>query len=172
MRIPAVSYRASVNDYYDYGFYRLPNKLSHQCFNFQELRQTLQDILDGKLGAADGEERQILVRGYLAALDGPLACERMVDVIEEMIKDRSGWKKIGLRGKLEAGALATGRAWVKRAKAYLPGSHNRPAFQRHRYPEISIEDIRSRLERFHQVLGNHGELKVERIAKQFFRIGP
>jgi len=172
MRIPAVSYRASVNDHYDYGFYRLPNKLSHQCFNFQELQQTLRDILDGKLGAADGEERQILVRRYLAALDGPLACERMVDVIEEMINDRSECEKTGLRGKLEAGALATGRAWVKRAKAYLPGSHNRPAFQRHRYPEISIEDIRSRLERFHQVLGDHGELKVERIAKQFFQIGP
>ena len=41
MRVPAVSYRKTVNDYYDDGFYRLPNRLSHQCFDFEELRATL-----------------------------------------------------------------------------------------------------------------------------------
>ena len=76
-----------------------------------------------------------------------------------------------MRASLEARTLATGRAWVKRTKAYLPGSHNRPAFQRHRYPEIAIEDIRARLARFGRVLGDNRELKVERIAKQFFQIG-
>jgi len=170
MRIPAISYRASVNDHYDYGFYQLPNKLSHQCFNFEELQQTLQGILAGEIGAADGEERQTLVRHYLAALDGPLACEHMVDVIEEMINDRSRWKKTGMRGRIEARTLATGRAWVKRAKAYLPGSHNRPAFQRHRYPQLSIKDVRARLSRFQRVLGDTSQLKVEQIFNQFFRI--
>jgi hypothetical protein len=170
MRIPAISYRASVNDYYDYGFYQLPNKLSHQCFNFEELQLTLQGILSGQIGAADGEERQTLVRHFLAALDGPLACERMVDVIEEIINDRSRWKKTSVRCRFEAHALATGRAWVKRAKAYLPGSHNRPAFQRHRYPQLSIEDVRSRLARFQGALGDDSQLNVERIFNQFFRI--
>jgi hypothetical protein len=172
MRVPAISYRASVNDYYDYGFYQLPNKLSHQCFNFEELQQTLLDILDDKLGAADGEERKVLVERFLAALDGPLACERMMDVVEQMTEDRPAEKKISLGGKLQATAIATGRAWVKRSKAYLPGSHNRPAFQRHRYPEIAMADIRARLARFGRVLDNQDELKVERVAKQFFRIGP
>ena len=51
MRIPAISYRATVNDFYDYGFYQLPNKLSHQCFNFEELQRTLQRVLAGEVGA-------------------------------------------------------------------------------------------------------------------------
>ena len=45
MRVPAVSYRKTVNDFYDDGFYRLPNRLSHQCFDFAELRTTLARIL-------------------------------------------------------------------------------------------------------------------------------
>jgi surface carbohydrate biosynthesis protein len=36
MGVPAISYRASVNEDYDYGFYVLPNKISHQCFDFEE----------------------------------------------------------------------------------------------------------------------------------------
>ncbi len=41
MGVPAISYRATVNDFYDHGFYRLPNLLSHQCFDFEELSITL-----------------------------------------------------------------------------------------------------------------------------------
>jgi surface carbohydrate biosynthesis protein len=47
MRIPALSYRATVNEDYDYGFYFLPNKISHQCFNFEELKKLHQRILGG-----------------------------------------------------------------------------------------------------------------------------
>jgi len=52
--VAAISYRPTVNDYYDLGFYRLPNLLSYQCFDFEELRGTLGDILAGRLGPPDG----------------------------------------------------------------------------------------------------------------------
>jgi len=61
MRVPAISYRAAVDDFYDLGFYRLPNLLSHQCFDFEELRATLADILAGKLGPVDGDETKDLI---------------------------------------------------------------------------------------------------------------
>jgi surface carbohydrate biosynthesis protein len=60
MGVPAISYRASINENYDYGFYRLPNLLSHQCFDFEELSTTLGKILAGELGAAGGDERKTL----------------------------------------------------------------------------------------------------------------
>ena len=49
MGVPAITYRKSVNEYYDNGFYRLPNLLSHQCFSFEELRSTVEKILAGEL---------------------------------------------------------------------------------------------------------------------------
>ncbi len=52
--VPALSYRATVNEIYDDGFYRLPNALSHNCFSFEELEDTLRRILGGRLGPPDG----------------------------------------------------------------------------------------------------------------------
>ena len=41
----ALSYRATVNETYDSGFYRLPNAVSHNCFDFDALRRTLRGVL-------------------------------------------------------------------------------------------------------------------------------
>jgi hypothetical protein len=168
--VPAISYRATVNDFYDLGFYRLPNLLSYQCFDFEELRGTLQKILAGELGATDGDEREVLINHHLVALDGPLACERLVDVLEGMIDGEFELSKPSVRDRLEGWSMSAIRTLIKRAKECLPGSHNRPEFQRHRYPEISLEEISARISRFQQVLGDDRELQVERIYDEFFRI--
>ena len=170
LRIPAISYRATVNEDYDNGFYRLPNMLSHQCFDFEQLRVMLQRILAGELGAADGNQRKALIDHYLMAQNGPLACERIVDVFEDMLKNRSESSAPGLRDRLEGWYRATRRGLKKRRKSNRPGSHLKPEYQRHRYPEISLEEVRRRLSRFEQILGYKEELRVERIFKQSFRI--
>ena len=170
MGVPAISYRAAVNEYYDYGFYRLPNLLSHECFDFKELRVTLERILNGELGTADGDERKALIDQYLTAQEGPLACERMVDVLEGMMEGRLELPRPPLHDRLAGWSMSTIRTLIKRAKERLPGSHNRPEFQRHRYPEVSLEEIRARLSWFQQVLGDSKELKVEQISQQFFEI--
>ena len=170
MGIPAISYRAAVNDYYDYGFYRLPNLLSYQCFDFEELRLTLEKILAGELGAAGGDERQTLVDQYLTALDGPLACERIVDVCEKIRDEQSETAKPALRYHLRGQCMATMRTLKRKLKARLPGSRKKPEFHRHRYPEVPLEEIRARISLFQQVLGDSSELQVDQISDQFFRI--
>jgi hypothetical protein len=170
MRVPAISYRATINEAYDNGFYRLPNKLSHQSFDFEELRVMLQRILAGDLGAADGDQREALIDHNLVAQDGPLACERMVDVFEDMLESRSESSAPGLRDRLEGWYRATRRGLKKRHKSHRRGSHLKPEYQRHRYPEISLEEVRRRILRFQQILGDKKELRAERIFKQSFRI--
>ena len=169
-RVPAVSYRATVNDYYDYGFYRLSNLLSHQCFDFEELRVTLEEILAGHRGAADGSEREALVDQYLAATDGPLACERIVDVLEKMMEGRVELPRPALSDRLYGWFKTTKRSLSKRYKSYRPDTHHRPEFQRHRYPGITLEELRERISRFQQVLGDSGEVQAEHFFGQFFRI--
>jgi len=172
MGVPAISYRATVNEYYDYGFYRLPNLLSHQCFNLEELQVTLGKILAGKLGAADGKERKELIDRYLAAQDGKLACERIVDVLEQIMDGRSQLPKPLLSDRLGGWCKAHGRRLKKWFKSYLPGSHAPPEFHLHRYPEISLEELRARVSRFQQMLGHNETLQVEIIFDQIFKISP
>ncbi|UCE55184.1 MAG: hypothetical protein JSV31_07010 [Desulfobacterales bacterium] len=172
MGIPAVSYRATVNENYDYGFYILPNKISHQCFNFEQLTDLLHQILKGKIGAADGDERQALIQHYLASQQGPLACERMVDVLETIADNVASSPKPSMKNRLERWVVTQGLHLAKRIKASLPGSHNRPEFQRHRYPGISRDALHDKLLQFQRLLGNKRKLKIEQISNVMFQISP
>jgi hypothetical protein len=170
MRIPAISYRATGKDHYDFAFYRLPNLLSHQCFNFDQVLQTLKKIFAGELGAADGDERKKLIDHHLAAREGPLACERIVDVLGELVEGQSQWPKPPLRDRLEGLLKATKRRMRQRSRSRDTGSDKSLEFQRHKYPEISLDEVRARIARFQQVLGHEEELNVDQIYRKLFRI--
>jgi surface carbohydrate biosynthesis protein len=168
--VPAISYRPTIHEHYDYAFHRLPNLLSHQAFDFEKLGETLGNILSGQLGAADGDERQALINHHLAAQEGPLACERIVEVLAQIMEGSSKLPKLALRGRVEGRFRITKRRLLKWYKSRSESSHTRPKFQRHRYPVISIEETRKRISRFQQVLGDSTVLNVEEIHDQIFRI--
>jgi surface carbohydrate biosynthesis protein len=170
MDVPAISYRVEINETIDHGFYRLPNQLSHQCFNFEEMRETLGRILDGDLGKADGDQRQAFIDRYLAAQRGPLACERMLDVLENMTEGQLELTKPAAHHRVAGQCLANGRRLIKWFKSYFPGSHAPPEFHRHRYPGISLAELRKRISRFQKVLGDSTEIKTAQIYDQIFRI--
>jgi surface carbohydrate biosynthesis protein len=170
VRIPAISYRATLNDYYDDGFYRLPNRLSHQCFNYEELEGTLRMIISGELGAANDDDRIALSSHHLAALDGPLACERIVDVLEKAIDELKMSPPLPVGDRLNGWFKTTKRRIRQRYKSHLPGSLKSKKFERHRYPPIDTKQIRARLKRFQQILGYQSELRVESIYGRLFRI--
>jgi hypothetical protein len=130
-------------------------------------------ILAGELGVAGGDDRKTLVNHYLTAMEGPFACERMVQVLQKMVEDWSTLPGPPLKYRMQGWYKAIRRRLMKRLKSRLPWhSHNSPEFQRHRYPEISREQMRERVLRFQQVLGDTEELKVEHMFDQFFRISP
>jgi hypothetical protein len=172
MGVPAVSYRPVVNESYDYGFYLLPNKLSHQCFDFEQLRETLEQILAGDLGAADGDERRAVMQQYLAPQDGPLACERMLEVLESIAMKTDGGSGDSLLKKIDKWAVTRGLHLVKRFKASWPGSHNRPEFQRHRFPGITRDNLKLQISKFQEILEDKTELNLEQISNVLFRISP
>ncbi len=170
LRVPAVSYRATVNDTYDYGFYRLPNLVSHQCFTFEELRVTLEKILAGEVGPADGDERRTLIERHLAGLEGPMACERIVDIIEEIAERGAQVAKPTSINRLERWLVTHGLRLARRYISRIPGAHHKPEFQRHRYPGASLDELRQRLARFQQLLGDKKDLQIEEIFDNIYLI--
>jgi len=170
MRVPAISYRATIDEKYDYGFYALPNQLSHQCFDFDQIQQTLSKIIAGVLGAADGDKRLALIDHHLSGHKGPLACERIIDVLEKNMDVPSELPMPLLWERLEKWIKATKRRVWQKPISHAARSNKALEFQRHKYPEISIEEIGSRVIRFQQLLGKGPELKVEQIYPKLFRI--
>jgi surface carbohydrate biosynthesis protein len=172
MGVPAVSYRAEINDKYDLGFYRLPNLISHQCFNPDELHETLTRILTGELGTADGDERRKLVDHYLAAQDGPLACERIVDVLQRKLERQPELPPPSLGKRVFGKVLADWRFLIKNIRSFLPGKQAPAKFHRHRYPGISLPELKDRIARLQKVLGDASSIKAEEITDQIFLIRP
>jgi surface carbohydrate biosynthesis protein len=168
---PTVAYRSRAHEQYDRDFHDLPNRLSHQCFNVEEVKATLGKILAGQLGIANSDGCKVLMKRHLASQEGPLACERIIDVLENVTRNWSQIPKPALADRLRVGIWATRRRIKKRIRGMRPNlRHNRPEFLHHRYPGVSLEELRDRLARFQQLLGYKNQLKVKRINGQFFTI--
>jgi surface carbohydrate biosynthesis protein len=170
MGVPAVSYRATVDERYDDGFYRLPNALSHPCFDFESLRETLGRVFKGELGVAGGSARKAVIDRYLAGREGPLACERIVGVLQAMAAGPSSLRRPLFHKRVQGRCQATLRGLKKRYNASLPGSINQPAFQKHRYPGVTLDEVKDRVRRFQTALGKPGRLRVEEMDGRFYRI--
>jgi hypothetical protein len=170
MRVPALTYMATKNEIYDFGLYALPNTLSHQCFDFEALVEMLRRVMSGDLGAAGGEERRHLMGRHLVAQEGPLACDRIVDVIEKIVADPPRFSEPHPMDKLLGRFQAARRRSAKWSKSFLPGSKYRPEFQRHRYPGLSIAALRERVSRFQKLLEDETSLSVEPVSEHIFRI--
>ncbi|MFV0437401.1 MAG: surface carbohydrate biosynthesis protein [Desulfopila sp.] len=168
--VPAITYRAYVDEEYDLGFYRLPNLLSHQAFDFTELQALVGKILAGEEDGAGDQERDRLLDGYLSARTGPLACERMVDVLEQALAGRTELPEPPWAKRMNGLYKTRIRRIKKWFRASQKGSHNRPEFQRHRYPGISLEELQQRLQRFTEGLEPGAELSAEQLAANFYRI--
>jgi surface carbohydrate biosynthesis protein len=170
MQIPTISYRATVNDEYDNGFYQLPNRLSHQCFDFDELRDTLQSSLSGNLLASNGDDRKALIHYHLAAQDGPLACERMVEVLGKIAEHLSQSPKPPFTDRLAGWWQATRRRKRQNNKSQRPGSLQSMEFQRHRYPAITRDEVCEKISRFRHVLGDDWNPQIDQISQTLFKI--
>ncbi|OPY85048.1 MAG: hypothetical protein A4E72_02043 [Syntrophus sp. PtaU1.Bin208] len=172
MGVPAVSYQVTVNESYEREFYRLPNFLSHQCFNDRDFEDTLDRILYGELGPARGEERRALMGHFLASREGPLASRRIVETLENIVNDPSGFGRSTLTSRWHGRYLVTKRRVKKKLDSYRPESKYRPEFQRHRYPGVSLEEMREKVARFQDLLGAKKKLDVEQYSRDIFRIYP
>jgi len=170
LKVPAITYRATINDFYDFGFYRAPNLVSHQCFNFEELRVTLQKILNGDLVMVNGDAPQEILDNFFAAQDGPLACERIVNILEAVSKNRAEWPIPSVGDRLEGWFKAVRRRFKKQLKSYLPNVSISSALLRHSYPRISLEEVQRRISRLRKVLNYSEEIKAEKIFDHIFKI--
>ena len=115
-------------------------------------------------------QRKALMDNHLAALDGPLACERIVDVLVKAVDELKLSPQPLLRNRLNGWFKTTKRRIRQRYKSYQPGSLKSQAFERHRYPPIEAGEIQARLARFQQILNYTTELRVEPFFGKLFRI--
>ena len=164
---PAITYRPVRTAAYDL---ELPNGLGHEAATPEELCAIAGEVLRGELGCVSGAGPRRLDE-YLTARDGALAADRIVEVLARREAVRNGLPRPPPRDQLRGWFDATRRRFVKQViKARIPGHRNNPAFQRHRFEGVSVEELRARIARLGHALGRFGGVEVEPIAEHIFRV--
>jgi surface carbohydrate biosynthesis protein len=164
---PTVAYQPVVSDAYDDD---LPNSLSRRVFTIDELCRSVKSIVRGELGALTDKERRETLDQHIAALDGPLAAERMVDVLETGEYHCKRPKATPL-GKFAKGWVHnTLRTAVKQINMRRPDHRNNLALHAHRFPDISTNEIMERIVRMGALLNRFETIKVTQLSKHIFRI--
>ena len=164
---PTISYQPVVSAAYDDD---LPNSLSHRTFAIDELCGKVSSIVGGQLGAIEYGARRKIMDRHIAALDGALAAERMVDALEagayhQRRPDAAPFGKYA-RGWIHN----TLRTAVKQVNMRRPGHRNNLRFHAHRFPDIAVDEIMERIERMGTLLKRFGSIRVEPYSKHIFSI--
>ena len=167
LRVPSLAYQATVDPDFDND---LPNALSYQCYDFPSLRQRLEAVFAGEIGAVNGDGRQQLLDKFMSAREGPLASERIISVLESMTDGTSGLPRPALSDRLVGWYVAQRRRVRILYRSRFPESKYNPTYQRHRFPNLSLSDIQQRVSRFQGLLNDNSTLSVKRLTPRIFRI--
>jgi surface carbohydrate biosynthesis protein len=163
---PAVAYQPVRSDRFDFP---LPNALSHRALRPDEVTRIVGAILAGRLGPLDGRERARIFERHLTALEGPLAADRIVDVLEARYAGgRPPRPPFGTHVSAWIGGNV--RTAGKLLNRLRRNHRSSAAFHAHRFPALTVSDLEGRIERFRRLLGRFEGVRVTRLAPHVFRI--
>ena len=147
----------------------LPNGVSEPAGSISELLALTAAILRDGSNEREDARKQALVRRHVEALDGPLACERILDAIERHLR----LDPVPPPPRAERRA-AIWRAWkrsiTKRVNALFPSSKNATWYTQMRFGDLGAADLGSRIETFAALLGRFEGIRAEEIHPNIFRV--
>jgi hypothetical protein len=164
---PAVSYMPVTSPTYDY---HLPNGLSHCARTPDQVRDLIRAVLAGELGMVAPAVRDQLFDRHLAATRGPLACDRVLDVLFASGYAERSPARPAAGVWLKAWLTGNGRTLVKRINSLRANHRNGAAYHAHRFPGVSVAELNARIERFGAQLGRFGGVRAEARSRHVFTI--
>jgi hypothetical protein len=164
---PAVNYQPVKSEMFDF---ELPGLVSRCVFSREELSETVRDIMKGKLGPLDYAERRKILDRHIAGLDGPLAAERIVQVLEAGGYNKRQPPATSWNDYLQGWVHNHLRAMVKRINMHRPGHRNNLSYHAHRFPDLSVPEIMRKIQCMGRLLHRFDNIKVSQISQHIFRI--
>ena len=167
--LPAVNYRPlSEPELED----PLPRQFGYPAESVEQVVETLSAILKGELSAEQSEQQQQLLAHNIAALSGPFAAERMVDVLVAAGYDQQRPPAVPLSSYLQGWLQTKIRTGVKRINMHRPGHRNNIRYHDHRFPPISVNELQRRIDRLGILTGRFGDIRIQQTSRHMYRIDP
>jgi surface carbohydrate biosynthesis protein len=163
---PAIAYQSARSEEFDDP---LPYAVSHHAFSLDELLEKARAATAGALAVAGGADRAVLTRN-IAALDGPLASERMLDALEGMGYAERRPERRGPARYAQGWIQNQIRTAAKRINMRRSGHRNSAEYHDHRYPGVTLAGMRARVARLRDQLGRFHGIRVHQLSDHIFRI--
>jgi surface carbohydrate biosynthesis protein len=164
---PTVAYQPVTGGKYDDD---LPNEVSFRAYSLDELCLQVKEIVNGEKGPVDELERRRILEPHIAALDGRLSCDRMVDVLVEAGYLQGSPPVVPMGRYLRGWLHNRVRTASKKINMRRPGHRNNFAYHQHRFPGITVDEMQARINRLGELLGRFQDLRVERWSRYIFSI--
>ena len=165
MSKPAISYEPYQNDRYDN---HLPTDLSDSCESYDQLKTCIDAYLENPTPQHTSTQQEQLTK-FLASMDGPLASERIVDLIDSMHKD-------GLLSPTnhESRIRPLGQAVVRHAKKKFKRMTGKlrysKAFQEQRFPDLNHTELEQKVQVFCHLLKFPKPIKLDPLKTNLIRV--
>ena len=164
---PTIAYQPVVSAELDDD---LPNSLSQRASSIDELCRRASEMAGGAPAGLDDHVRREILDRHIAALDGPLAAERMVDALVDAGYHQKQPAPTPITKFAKGWIHNTLRTAVKQINMRRPGHRNNLAFHTHRFPDISVREITERIARMGALLNRFDSIRVTEISKHLFAI--
>jgi len=164
---PAVAYQPVRSERFDF---HLPNALSVCAQDDAGVVGLVRQAVNGALPVQGAEERQRVLAHHVAALEGALAADRMVDVLVGAGFAAAPPPRPPL-ARLARGWLRTKRRTAKKRRNMRLADHRNAAeYHRHRFPGVDVPSLEARIARFGSQLGRFQQIRVTPLSEHLFRI--
>jgi surface carbohydrate biosynthesis protein len=165
----ALAFQPEVSEDFDL---HLPNKLSVRAYDLDSLLDLAKAHLSTGLPRDDAEEaeKKRLISQYVASVDGPLACERIVTAIEEFAREAGASKQLDATRRTLAKAGAVLRGIIQRCEAHIPGHHNNAKYLRHMFPGATLAEVEKQVSRYGAILGRFENVHTRQICENVFKL--
>ncbi len=165
---PAFAYQPVTSETYDHP---LPNGLSVQCFGLDELFERLGEALAGGAAVRAGliAEREALARRHVASYDGPSACMRVLEELEQVRAEHGGTRP-GVVRRISGWVGTETRRIVTSTASAMPNHRNGPAYLQHMFPTVERAEVAASVRCFGQLLGRFADLRIEDLGGNVFAL--
>lgn len=166
---PTIAYMPVTSEPFDL---HLPNDLSHRASDVAGLVK-LVATLAGDDPASNHEgavQKREIVERYVAALDGPLASERMCDALENL---EARWRDEPMPGPWRRwsgrlnGQVRGVEKWLNQMR---PNHNNSRSYLDHVFPELTPEDVEVGIARLDRALGRFDGVRVRPHSRNVFEL--
>lgn len=164
---PAVAYQPTTAEAFDF---HLPNALSARAADVPEVVACLRVALAGALPARAEAARRRLLDRHVAALEGALAADRMVDVLVGAGFAAAPPPRPALALRARGWIRTRRRSAKKRRNMRLADHRNSAAFHHHRFPGVDVPSLEARIARFGRQLGRFQRVRVTHLSEHLFRL--